>query len=77
MRAMVGKRLEFRAFSGLSRKQDCRYISTDLEGKIEENFVETIGLLSMGKNVMLRLSDCCHLGVFERLRLSFCCQIGL
>lgn len=25
----------------------------------------------------IRLSDCCHLRVFERLRLSLCCQIEL
>ena len=30
-----------------------------------------------GKNARLRLSDCCHLVVFERLRLSDCCQKGL
>ena len=28
------------------------------------NLVETIGLFSMGKNVTLRLSDCCHLSFF-------------
>lgn len=29
------------------------------------------------KKRRLRLSDCCHLVLFERLRLSLCCQIGL
>ena len=69
--------LEIRAFAGLDRLSERRLVSTERERRIEEICCCNYRFAIKGRNRRLRLSDCCHLRIFERLRLSDCCQKGL